>query len=320
MRIATFALATAVLAAASGCAAADLDAPGETDPPAKTLDVLASFYPLEFLAERIGGDRVSVTSLTPPGADPHNVELSPRQVRAIADADLVLVLSGFQPAVDEAVAARQPAHLMDVALNPAVAERTSARVETDDHGEDDGHDDDGEEDGHDHEGDPHFWLDPTLLAAVAPDLAEALAEADPGHAQEYRARSVELADELLDLDQHLADGLANCQSRVVVTSHEAFGFLGARYDLDLVGISGIDPETEPSPARLRQIRDVVTANDVSTIFTEVQISPRVAETLASDLGIDTGVLDPLESRPEVGGYLEVMETNLNALRAALRCT
>lgn len=291
--------------ALTGCSAQDAEADDDA------LVVLASFYPLAYLAGEVGGALVQVGSLTPPGAEPHDVELSPRQVREVGEADVVVVLSGFQPAVDEAVEARRPAHLVDAAATPAVAEHLAEGEEGTD--EDD--------DGHGHEGgDPHFWLDPTLMAAVAQDVARALAEVDPDRAEDFQARATALAAQLTELDARFADGLADCDRRVIVTAHTAFGFLAERYDLEQVGVSGLDPEAEPSPARIREIREVAAEHEVTTVFTEELVNPRVAETLAADLGIATDVLDPVESQvDDATDYRGAMEQNLVALRAALGC-
>lgn len=308
----------AVLVAAglalTGCATPAADAEGR-------LEVLASFYPLAYVVEQVGGDLVEVGSLTPPGAEPHDVELSPRQVRAVGEADLVVFLSGFQPAVDDAVAARQPTHLLDAAATAEVAEHLDTGATDDEQAAEDEHDDEAADDGHDHAGqDPHFWLDPTLLAAVAGDVAAAMAEADPDHADEYAAGAEALQADLAALDTDLAEGLAECERDVIVTAHTAFGYLTERYGLQQVGISGLEPESEPSPARLREIRDVVEQHDVTTVFTESLVNPKVAETLAADLGLATAVLDPIESQvDEATDYRGAMEQNLTALRAALGC-
>lgn len=292
-----------------------------TGDPAPGVTVLASFYPLQYVAQQVGGDAVTVSSLTPPGAEPHDLELSPSQVRAVGDADVVLVLSGFQPSVDEAVAAREPAHLVDAATVPSVAEHMAEGTEgsADEHADEE---EGAEDDGHDHaSGDPHFWLDPSLMADLAPVVADALAAADPDHADDYAARADTLADELMDLDAELATGLATCERDVVVASHEAYGYLAERYGLTQVGLSGLDPEAEPSPARLREIRDVVAQYDVTTIFTESLVNPKVAQTLADDLGLATAVLDPIESQvDDATDYRGAMQQNLEALRAALGCS
>ena len=298
----------------AGCGAASTA--GEPSD-AGAAQVLASFYPLQYVAEQVGGDLVEVSSLTPPGAEPHDVELSPRQVRAVDETDLVLYLSGFQSAVDEAIEARDPALVLDAAdLTDLVEEH-----EDEHEGEGEAHAAEDDAVDHDHAGvDPHFWLDPQLLAALAQPVAEALTEVDPDHAAEFADGAARLGAELAELDDAYATGLAACERRVLVTSHRAFGYLTRAYDLEQVGISGLDPEAEPSPARLREIGDVVRAEGVTTVFTETLVSPRAAQTLADDLSVTTAVLDPVESLTEpASDYRTVMEQNLTALRSGLGC-
>jgi zinc transport system substrate-binding protein len=276
------------------------------------LAVLASFYPLQYVAEQVGGDLVDVQSLTPPGAEPHDLELSPAQVDEVGRADLVVYLSDFQAAVDDAVAANPPAHVVDAAQD---TELHAAE-----------HDQDGEEhaedDGHEHGTlDPHFWLDPTRLPAVADDVAAQLSEVDPDNADTYAANAEAFAQEMADLDQRYVDGLATCESRTIVTTHEAFSYLAERYDLEQVGISGVDPEGEPSPARLAEVGQVVRDEGVGTIFFETLASPKVAETLADELGVETAVLDPLEGlTDDTQDYVSVADANLETLRTALVCS
>lgn len=297
---------------AAGCSSAGGQGGADED----GVQVLASFYPLQFVAEQVGGERVQVSSMTPPSAEPHDLELSPAQVAEVSAADVVVYQSGFQAAVDEAVEQSQPAHVVDAT---AAAGLDGARAgETDDAHEGEEHT---EDDGHAHDGlDPHFWLDPTLVPAVADAVADALAEVDPDGADTYRANAAALDERFAALDEAYATGLASCERDVVVTSHEAFGYLAQRYGLQQVGISGIDPEAEPSPARLREVGEVVRANGVTTIFFETLVSPKVAQTLADDLGIGTAVLDPLEGQADPDqDYLDVAERNLEALRVALSC-
>lgn len=296
-----------------------------------TLQVLASFYPLQYVAEQVGGDLVTVSNLTPPAAEPHDLELSPAQVRKIALADLVVYSSGFQTAVDEAVGTQAPEHVVDtsdvVTLEPhpgtPAGEDAHAGAEEEAHE----HADD-EHDGHDHAhgaADPHFWLDPTRVVEVGHAVAASLGEADPQHAATYAENARALEASLKDLDGEFEAGLRECASRTLVTSHEAFGYLAERYDLEQVGIVGLDPDAEPSPARLREVGAVVAENGVSTIFTETLTSPKVAETLATDAGVTTAVLDPLEGMSEDAAeagddYLSVMQDNLAALTEGLQCS
>ncbi len=277
--------ATVLAAAAAACA----PAAAEEDRP----EVVVAFYPLEFVARRIGGAAAEVTNLTPPGGEPHDLELSPHAVAQVAEADVVLYVAGLQAATDDAVAAGSPAHAVDTADAAGLAPDAA---------------------------DPHFWLDPTLLARVADAAADALASADPDEADGYRSRATELVADLDALDAELAAGLDACRGATLVTSHQAFGYLADRYGLHQVGITGVDPEVEPSPARLREVGEVVRSSGVRTLYFGALTSPAVTETLAADLGVGTAVLDPLEGHAGDRDYLYVMRDNLAALTTGLTCT
>jgi zinc transport system substrate-binding protein len=264
------------------------------------LSVLASFYPLEFVAERVGGARVTVTNLTSPGAEPHDLELTPQDVATVSDADLVFFLSGFQPAVDDAVV-NTAATSLDAA-NSANLDLTA----TDGGGA----------------VDPHFWLDPTRLADVADALAERLGAIDPASGAVYTANAADLRSDLESLDSRFSAGLTTCVSRQLVTSHEAFGYLAQRYDLQQIGIVGIGPDAEPTAADLARVAQFVADAGVTTVFYETLVSPDVAETVASESGAATAVLDPIEGLAAEGGaddYLTVMRDNLVSLRTGLGC-
>ena len=242
------------------------------------------------MAEQVGGEHVSVTNLTATGADSHDLELTPAQVASVGEADLVVHLSDFQPATDEAVALTGPEHVVDAAGAADLP------------------------------GDPHFWLDPTRLADVVTEVARELAALDPDHAADYRASAEELTTSLEELDAEHAQTLAPCRGATLVASHEAFGYLAQRYGLVQVGIAGIDPEVEPSPARLRDVVEVVEANGVETLFFETLTSPELTRTLAEDLGVGTAVLDPIEGLTDTGDdYPGLMRENLRALREGLVC-
>ncbi|WP_419706106.1 metal ABC transporter substrate-binding protein [Promicromonospora sp. NFX87] len=310
-------VATATLAGCSTQGAGGSS--GESD----GVTVLASFYPLQYVAQQIGGDLVTVDNLTPPAAEPHDLELSPAQVREIGTADLVVYLSGFQNAVDEGVEARAPQHVVDAADAAGLVEHAEEAEEEHAGETEEEHAEHADEHGHGAT-DPHFWLDPSKLATVGQAVADELAAVDPEHADEYAAGAQRLGQQLDELDQEFADGLAACQGATLVTSHAAFGYLADRYALEQVGISELDPEVEPSPARLREIGDIVEERGVKTLYSETLVSPKVTETLASDLGVSTAVLDPLEGLSEDAtaagdDYVSVMQANLAALEEGLVC-
>jgi hypothetical protein len=296
---------------------------------------MASFYPLKYLAEKVGGEHVSVTSLTPDGAEPHDLELSPKMVDSLSSADAVIYLAGFQSAVDEAIEQQAPKTVIDVssaaelveagsdANHPAEEEATEETQsgETDAHDHDhEGHDHAGHDHHHDMSADPHFWLDPVRMAKAATLVGDKLAEADSAHADTYKANAKALAEELTTLGDTLVTKTSKCQVKTFVTAHTAFGYLADRTGLTQVGISGLDPESSPSPARLAEIGQIAKEQGVTTIFTEALIDPKVAQTLADDLGITTAVLDPIESQTDASkDYAAVMQANIDALTKANNC-
>ena len=301
------------------------------------LTVMASFYPLQYLAEKIGGEHVSVTSLTPEGAEPHDLELSPKMVDSLSSADAVIYLAGFQSAVDEAIEQQAPKTVIDVSSAADLIEAgTDATHPSEDEedatdeaqsGETEAHDHDHEgadhaehDHHHDMSADPHFWLDPTRMAKAATLVGDKLAEADSAHADTYKANAKALAEELNTLSNTLVTKTSNCKVKTFVTAHTAFGYLADRTGLTQVGISGLDPESSPSPARLAEIAQIAKEQGVTTIFTEALIDPKVAQTLADDLGITTAVLDPIESQTDASkDYAATMNSNIDALTKALDC-
>ena len=291
-----------------------------------TLTVMASFYPLQYLAEKIGGEHVTVTSLTPAGAEPHDLELSPKTVDALSSADAVIYLAGFQSAVDEAIEQQAPKTVIDVSpavqlVEAGVDANHPSEEEDEDTDEAQSSEADGHEDHHhDMSADPHFWLDPVRMANAATLVGDKLAEANPANAEMYKTNAKALKDELTSLGNDLVSKTSTCQIKTFVTAHTAFGYLADRTGLTQVGISGLDPDSSPSPARLAEIIQIAKDQGVTTIFTEALIDPKIAQTLADDLGITTAVLDPIESQTDPSkDYSGVMNDNIDALTKALNC-
>jgi zinc transport system substrate-binding protein len=302
----------AALLGLTGCAAYS-DAPGAAGSGSTSdgqLRVAVAFYPFQFVAERIGGDQVSVTNLTAPGAEPHDLELTPQQVAGLASDDLVVFQSGFQPAVDTAIAQVRPARTVDTAsfltLLDAGADGAAGESGQDTSAKD-----------------PHTWLDPTNLVTIAEHVRDALTEARPAAAEAFAANTTALISDLTGLDATLRTDLTGCRISTFITSHAAFGYFAKRYDLTQVGINGVEPDVEPSAARIAQVQQIAKANHVTTIFFETLASPAVAESIAGDLRLTTDVLDPLEgitSQSRGQDYVEVMRANGNALHKANQCS
>jgi zinc transport system substrate-binding protein len=253
--------------------------------------VVAAFYPLAYAAERIGGPTVSVENLTPPGAEPHDLELTPQEVARIEKASVVLYLShGFQPAVSKAVEQAGGKKVDILAGLPLHAAEEAGLT-----------------------ADPHVWLDPILFARVATRIGAAL-----------HRNSAALVADLHELDARYRQGLSDCKRHEIVTSHAAFGYVAARYGLKQVAITGLAPESEPTPRQLARVIETVRRTHATTVFFERLVSPRLADTVAREVGARTAVLDPIEgltpSEQERGDtYLTLMRSNLAALRKALAC-
>ena len=340
--------------ATDGSGATESAAPGQS---AASVEVVASFYPLAHAVEKVGGDRVAVTNLTEAGQDPHHVELTPQQVGAISEADLVVFEKGMQPAADGAVessGATQVLDLSTLATIPAgqaqeIGSGAAGADTSDDHagesaeehaahsGQSDhaGHDDDAdhadhagesaeEHAGHDHgPNDPHFWLDPTLYAKAAEQISTKLAEVDPEGASEYQANAAAYTQELTGLDERLKQGLANCTQKNLVTGHTALAYFANRYGFEQVGLSGVLNESEPDPARLAEVTDFVKSHNVTTIYGEQGEVKEAIETVAAEVGANAAVLDTVAmgtADSSADGYVERMESNLPTLRTGQGCS
>ena len=263
--------------------------PGQGD-----IDAVASFYPLAYLAERIGGDAVTVTDLTPPGGHAHDLELSPRQVAAVGKADVVFYLGdSFQPAVETAV------------LQEASRSLDGVEVVDDDLLL---------------PGDAHIWLDPMIMASLGEALAQQFAEVDPAQADLFESNAQALREELEEIDLEYQEALSGCQGETLVTSHEAFGYMARAYGLNQVGVTGLNPDAEPSPKRIRELEQIMRDSGATTLFFEAQTASATEQKLADALGVGTGHLETLESAPYAADdYVGALRTNLEELRAGLEC-
>jgi zinc transport system substrate-binding protein len=277
------------------------------------LSVVATFYPLHEVASRVGGGRVDATNLTPAGVEPHDVELTSRQVDALLDADLVLYLgSGFQPGVEDVLETRDGQSVDLLAGKPLI---------------EGGHEEEEHEAGPEEEEegvDPHIWLDPVIMAEIVDEVESHLSSQDPAHADTFSANADRYRDELTALDETYRSTLAECQRDTIVTTHAAFGYLAKRYGLNQEALTGRSPEAEPDPQRFAELADLVRREGVTTVFSEELVPPDLAEALAREAGVKTDVLSPIEgltAEDEDSGanYRSVMEENLAALSRALGC-
>lgn len=301
---------TAILLPLSLLAACGTD---EASDPENTIAV--GFYPLEYVAQRVAGENYTVENLTNPGAEPHDLELGIQETIVLSNAALIIYESGFQPAVDASVEENAEGMTLDAA---AVVDLEPLQDDHD-HADEDA---DADAEGHDHgEVDPHFWQDPVRLAELGDAVAGDLTELDPDNADVYAGNAADLRVDLETLDAEYADGLSSCERTTVVVNHDAFGYL-EKYGLEMEAILGLSPDAEPTAADLQNVRSLVDSLGITIVFSETLVSPKLSETLAGDLGIETGVLDPLEGLSDDSSgadYLSVMRSNLSALQQANGC-
>ena len=297
----------------------------------KKVTVTAAFFPLAAAVAQVGGSLVKVTNLTPAGVEPHDIELNTQQAESVLDADLAVVVgNGFQPAVEDIAADRDGPTLNVLKALPINAGDKKVEEGHEDgdakHSDVDGDAKHSDEDGDATALDPHVWLDPVLYQSVVDAIASALSKVDPDHAADYTANAAAYNAKLATLNTEYETGLANCSRQLLVTAHEAFGWLTQRYGLTQEGIAGISPDAEPNPQRLADLTDLVEKKGVTTIYTEDLVSPKVARTLAREAGgLKTATLNPLEGltakQTKAGAtYISEMQDNLQAIQKGLGCS
>ena len=313
---------TALVSAAmlSGCtraAAPNPAAKADAMESKKMLKVMASFYPMYDFAAKIGGDKAEVITLVPSGTEPHDWEPAAADIRNLEEADLFIYSgAGMEHWVDDVLASLDNKDLISVEASKGVALRDG---HSHSHEEEEGAGEPEEEGQYD----PHVWLSPLNAEKEMENIKNAYIKADPDNRDYYEANYELYASRFADLNQKFKDTLSSLPNKDIVVSHEAFGYLCDAYGLNQVGIEGLSPDSEPSPARMAEIIDFVRANHVRVIFFEELVSPKVAETIAKETGSSVQVLNPLEGLSDEelesgADYFSVMEENLKRLEAALK--
>jgi len=310
-RIATLIAASLILAACSSTQ--ETATPQETTEVAtEKIQIVAGFYPLAYAAEGIAGDLAEVVSLAGPGVEPHDLELTPGDVAKINDADLVVYIPEFIPALDAVVKTLDQSKVINATQGITLISGDSHSHEGEEtHSEEEGHSDESATD-------PHIWLNPNNMVLIGNSIAKALNALTSDSAINENRSSFENA--LTTLASDYTAKLANCSIKALVVSHEAFGYIANAYGFEQVGISGLSPEAEPSPARLAEVAKIAKAENATTIYYESLVDPKVAKTLADELKISAEMLDPLESPPASGDYLSVMAQNLDTLVKGQVCS
>ncbi|KGF11795.1 hypothetical protein HMPREF1633_04530 [Tissierellia bacterium S5-A11] len=296
------------------------------------LQVVTTVYPVYDVVKKVAGDRADVTLLVPPGAEPHDWEPTASDLKKIGQAKVFFYNgAGLEP-TDQILKKEITRDATVVELSQGLDLLKLQDDDDHDHDHDhdtdhhdaDHHDEDHHAEGHHHHHhggvDPHVWLDPQNVMKEAAVVADALAKADPAHADAYRANAKKYQDELAALDKDMDAALSSLANKNLVVSHEAFGYLAARYGLTQIGIMGVDADAEPTPDRMAQLVEFIREHDVRTIYSEELVNPRLAEAIAAETGAVVRVLNPIEgltAAQEKAGYdyIKLQRENLTTLTA-----
>ena len=280
--------------------------PAQHDNAGGKIQVVASFYPLYFFASSIGGDRAQVSNITPPGAEPHDYEMTSGDLMKMEKSQLIILngagLESWQDNLQKNIESQKTKIV--VAGEGLTTQQVSEDGQTGI--------------------DPHVWLAPLLAQKMVDKIAQGFSEVDPLNENYYNKNAGILKNQLAELDAQYRASLNDCGKRDIITSHSAFGYLATAYGLRQISIAGLSPDAEPSSSQLADIAKFAQDNSVKYIFFENLASPKLAETIAKEVGAQTLVLDPLEGLSQEDtaqgqNYITVMQTNLTNLETALEC-
>jgi zinc transport system substrate-binding protein len=282
-------------------------------PPDK-IPVAATILPLADFCRNLGGDRVEVQTLIPPGASPHAFEPAPSVIARAGRARVfVYIGAGLEPWAERLLHSRETRGLTVVeaaAGIPLLQEAEHHHEEAEAH----------EAEHHHHEGgNPHIWLDPVLAKEICRRIAAALVKVDRGHASEYEANLKTYLSSLDALDQEYRTQINTWRLKSFISFHPAFSYLAKRYGLKQVGVMELAPGREPTPRHLQDIIAAVRRYGIRVIFAEPQLNPRAAEVIAQEAGVRVLMLDPMGGQPPYGSdYLKLMRHNLAVMAEAMK--
>lgn len=298
-----------------GCGSEKSKTPESNESGDEKLKVLASFYPMYDFAQKVGGDKVEVANMVPAGTEPHDWEPAATDIRQLEDADIFIYNgAGMEHWTEDVLSSLDNQDLVIVEASKGLE---LMEGEAHEHEEDEEEHED--EDDHDTGYDPHVWLNPLNAKAEMENIKNALVEADPENEAYYTENYEKYSVKFDQLDEKYREELADMKGKDIIVAHEAFGYLCNAYGLNQVGIEGLSPDSEPDPARMKEIIEFAKENQIKTIYFEELVSPKVAETIAEEIGAKTSVLNPLEGlndeQLKAGeDYFSIMEENLTALK------
>lgn len=304
-----------------GCA--NNEETNSTDEASDQLTVYASTFALKSIAEEIGGDRVRVEMVIPPGADPHTYEPTSKQMTQIAEADLFLTIGhDLEPYVESMEKSLANENVTFVKTADDV-KLLSADDTVHVHGEDEhGHEDENHKADDSHgQYDPHVWLDPTNVVSMAEAVEASFAEQTPDYKDEFADRLSTFKEEAEALDAELQAAVDGGSKQQLLVTHAAYGYLAERYGFEQLPIAGLTPSEEPSQQALKRVIEEAQLHDLKYIAFEDTVTPKVAEVVKNEIGAETVTIYNLESVKKdqmEQSYFDLMRENVKALETALK--
>ncbi|MFJ7827157.1 metal ABC transporter solute-binding protein, Zn/Mn family [Psychrobacillus sp. NPDC096623] len=290
------------------------------------VKIFTTVYPLQYFAERIGGDSVRVSSIYPAGANEHTFEPTQKDMMALADADLFFYIGlGLEGFVDNAKKTLEEEHVKMVATVDAVSEdqlEEPADVHTDE-SQDHKNESFENHEGHDHgDVDPHIWMSPKISQSLALSIKDSLVEISPEQQATFEKNYDELIKELQTLDAGFEEMAHSATSKTFFVSHAAFGYIANTYGLEQLAIAGLNSQDEPSQKELTKLIDLAKEKNINYILFEQNVSSKLTEVIQQEIGAESLVLHNLgvlskEDMNNKETYFTLMNKNLETLRTVL---
>jgi zinc transport system substrate-binding protein len=291
------------------------------------ISVVTTLFPLYEFAKEVGGNKVEVTLLLPPGAEAHTFEPKPSDIQKINNADVFLYIgAGMEPWAHDIVEGSNNKDLLIIDASSKVSLIKSEEHDEHEHeAEKHEHEEEHEEEHQHGEYDPHIWLDFENDKKIVDAIAQTFSEKDPKNKEIYMKNAQEYNSKLSSLNQKYSAGLTNCkQNEFISGGHNAFAYLAHKYNLESISAFGISPDSEPTPQKIKEIVDLTKEHGIKYIYFEKLVNPKMAETIAEEADAKTLVLNPahnlLKEQFQQGvTFISLMEENLQNLKIGLEC-
>ncbi|MBT2696135.1 zinc ABC transporter substrate-binding protein [Bacillus sp. ISL-40] len=296
----------------SGCSNAVSTKNEKTSEGSNKLQIVTTFYPMYYFAQKVAGNSANVELLVPNGAEPHDWEPTAKDMAKIQDADMFIYNSRyFESWTEKVLKSINDSNLNVVEASNGIELMDALESEEEEHNSE-----------HASAKDPHVWLSPVLAQQEVENIAKALEHADPKNKDQFEKNAADLNSQLTDLDRLYKETIDKAKKKEFVTQHAAFGYLAKQYGLTQIPIAGLSPDVEPTLGKLAALTELTKKDNVKIIYFEELTSSKVAQTLADEIGAKTEVLNPLEGltkeEQEKGlDYIDVMKKNLEALKLSI---